>query len=69
MPGYLVEIRILGHLDAHAQRWFDGMSITSLPNGETLLSGPAADQSALFGLISHVRDLGLALVSVHCKES
>jgi len=58
------EIRIKGHLDAQWMTWFDGLTITLEENGDTLLSGPVADQSALHGLLRKVRDLGLPLVSV-----
>ena len=60
----LYEIRIKGHLDAQWMTWFDGLTITLQENGETLLSGPVADQSALHGLLRKVRDLGMPLVSV-----
>lgn len=63
-PGELYEIRVRGHLDARAARWFEEMTITPLPGGETLLRGRVADQSALFGLLNRVRDLGLDLLSV-----
>ena len=36
----------------------------SWQNGETLLTGPVADQTALHGLLAKVRDLGLALIAV-----
>lgn len=58
------KIRIKGHLDAQWMTWFDGLTITLEENGETLLSGPVADQAALHGLIKKVRDLGMPLVSV-----
>jgi hypothetical protein len=32
--------------------------------GETLLTGPVADQAALHGLLRKVRDLGLILLAV-----
>jgi hypothetical protein len=60
----LYEIRIKGHLDAQWMRWFDGLTITLEENGDTLLSGPVADQSALHGLLRKVRDLGMPLISV-----
>ena len=32
-------------------------------NGDTLLTGPVADQAALHGLLRKVRDLGIPLIS------
>ena len=40
------------------------MTITLEDDGDTLLTGPVADQAALHGLLRKVRDLGLPLVSV-----
>jgi hypothetical protein len=36
--------------------------------GETVLTGVVADQAALYGIISRLRDLGLQLTSVSSKE-
>ncbi len=65
-PGQPViyQIRIKGHLDSQWTDWFEGLGITLEENGETLLSGPVADQAALHGLLRKVRDLGMPLVSV-----
>ena len=38
-----------GHLDRKWADWFSGLGITSLDNGETLLTGPVLDQAALHG--------------------
>ena len=59
------EIRLKGHLEARWAKWFDGLAITLDENGNTLLSGPVADQAALHGLLKKVRDLGLPLLSVN----
>lgn len=59
------EIRIKGHLDRHWASWFEGLKITRKDNGETLLTGPVADQAALHGLLRKVRDLGLVLIAVN----
>jgi len=58
------QIRIEGHLDAQWTDWFSGLTITLEENGDTLLTGPLADQAALFGLLKKIRDLGLPLVSI-----
>lgn len=58
------EIRLTGHLEARWATWFDGLSVTQEGDGTTVISGPVADQAALFGLLQRVRDLGLPLVSV-----
>ena len=62
------QIRVKGVLDGKWSDWFDGLTITPQASGETLLTGPVADQSALHGLLIKVRDLGLPLVSVHHIE-
>jgi hypothetical protein len=62
-PGHY-EIRIKGHLENRWVSWFEGLTITTLDNGETVLTGPVVDQAALHGLLRKVRDLGLPLLSV-----
>ena len=62
------EIRLRGHLDARWVKWFDGLAITLDENGNTLLSGPVADQPALHGILKKVRDVGLPLLSVNSVE-
>ena len=61
-------IRIQGRLNPAWAAQFDGMSIdTSKADGKvttTVLTGVVADQAALYGLLSRIRDLGLPLLSV-----
>ncbi len=59
----IYQIRIEGHLGARWANWFGGMTITPEEGGETLLTGPVADQAALHGLLRKVRDLGMPLIS------
>ena len=60
----IYQVRITGHLDRQWQDWFGGLTVTLADNGETILTGPVADQAALHGLLKLVRDLGMPLVSV-----
>jgi len=57
------EIHICGKLDQKWSEWFDGFSITHT-NGETVLEGAIADQSALYGILAKINDLGLTLKRV-----
>ena len=57
------EIRVKGILDARWAAWFEGLQVSS-DEEETVIAGPVADQAALHGLLTKVRDLGLFLISV-----
>jgi hypothetical protein len=57
-------IRIKGHLGPQWAGWFEDLTITLDENGDTLLTGPIVDQSALYGLLRRVRDVGLPLLSI-----
>lgn len=59
------QIRLRGHLGQVWTDWFDGLAITWDDNGDTLLTGAVADQSALHGLLRKIRDLGVTLVAVN----
>ena len=62
------EIRVRGELNSHWSAWFEGLTLTPLGNGETLIAGPVQDQAALYGILVKIRDLGLPLVSVVCVQ-
>src|ERR687894_38815 len=57
------QIRVKGHLGPQWTDWFGGLTITLEEGGDTLLTGPVADQAALHGLLTKVRDLGIPLIS------
>jgi hypothetical protein len=57
------QIRVKGHLGRQWTDWFEGLTITLEEGGDTLLTGPVADQAALHGLLRKVRDLGMPLIS------
>ncbi len=60
----MYEIRVVGHLEPCWMAWFEEMQQIQLPDGDTLLCGPVADQAALHGLLARIRDLNLPLVAV-----
>jgi hypothetical protein len=71
----IYEIQLFGRLEEHWTNHFDGFAISYHPfEGEaavvqqpiTTLRGVAADQSALHGMLNHIRDLGLPLLKVEC---
>jgi hypothetical protein len=58
------EIRVDGHLPSGWSDWFGGLDVQCAPGGESILSGPLPDQSALHGVLAKIRDLNLTLISV-----
>jgi hypothetical protein len=64
----IYEIRVGGYIDNRRARQLGEMVLSHLPGGETLLVGPVADQAALFGLLSRIRDLGIVLISLQRRD-
>jgi hypothetical protein len=62
-------IRLKERLDQRWSAWSGGLTVIHEANGETVLIGELADQAALPGLISKVRDLQLTLISVNPLEA
>lgn len=65
MASQRYEIYIKGHLSSDWADWFDGMQMRCLENGEMILSGMLADQSALMGVLNKLNRLNLAILSVN----
>lgn len=59
------EIRIKGHLSPERSRNFNGLELTEISNGETLICGKFKDQAHLFGILIRIRDMGIPLLSVN----
>ena len=57
-------VTIQGHLHPRWSAWFENLAISQQPDGTTTLSGPVADQAALYGLIIKLRDMGLPLLAL-----
>lgn len=58
------QIKVAGHLDRHWEDWLGGLQITYDAQGNSLLTGVIPDQSALHGILLHIRNLGMKLVSL-----
>lgn len=63
-----IEIRFKGQINEKWSGWFGGLTVSHPEPDETVLSGLVADSSALYGIISRLRDLGLQLTSVRSEE-
>jgi len=59
---YIIQVK--NHLDSNWEQWFEGMTITHIDGGITILSGDVRDQSALFGLLETLHNLNLSLILV-----
>jgi hypothetical protein len=55
---------VKGQIDRDWSKWFEGLTVTHTDQDETILAGEVVDQSALYGLLAKLRDLGLPLISV-----
>ncbi|MBN1310710.1 MAG: hypothetical protein JXB30_04755 [Anaerolineae bacterium] len=65
----LYEIRVQEHLSAQRLRAFAGITVGHDSSGETTIIGSFPDQSALFGLLNWLHDLGAVLVSLRRLET
>jgi hypothetical protein len=63
-----VEIHFKGQITDQWSEWFGGLAVSHPDLDETVLSGLVADSSALYGIISRLRDLGLQLMSMNSEE-
>ena len=66
------KIKVQGQLDKSWSEWFSGMDCATDHSpgcaAITTLFGTVADQVALYGVLSRIRDLGLPLLLVQCVE-
>jgi len=64
----IYQIRIRGELDPIWMEWFDGLTLTHDCDGNTVLTGPIVDHTALHSILLKIRDLNLKLISVNQIE-
>jgi hypothetical protein len=60
----IYQIRVQGHISDRWSTWFEEMTVCREDCGETTLTGPLPDQTALHGVLMKIRDLGLTLLEV-----
>lgn len=61
------KIKVRGKLSKEWETWFDNLEVISM-GSESVIIGRVADQSALHGVLSSIRDLGLPLLSLERVE-
>jgi len=61
------EITVKGRLDPAWSEWL-GLQVKPSTRGDTVLCGWLADQAALWGVLTKIRDLGLALCELRLCE-
>jgi hypothetical protein len=61
----IYEIRVRAYLDSCMGDWLGDFTIRHPTDAETILTGFLADQSALFGMLLRLHNLGIPLISVN----
>jgi len=61
----IYQIKIRGELDPVWEEWFEGLALSHDCQGNTILSGPIVDHTALHSILLKIRDLNLKLISVN----
>ena len=62
--GRVYQITVRGHLASDWSDWLDGLEMTSLDQGDTVLSGRIVDQAALMGILNKLHRLNITLLAV-----
>ncbi len=60
----IYQFKVEGQLNPTWSEWFEELILLHEASGNTILTGPIADQAALHGVLIKIRDLGLILISV-----
>ncbi len=62
-----VEIIVIGRIDKEWHEWLGGLAVIHSGPDHTVLTGVLADQAAVYGVISRLRDLAIPLSGVSVK--
>jgi hypothetical protein len=57
-------IQVVGHIEPRRARLLGCDGVRPLESGQSVLTFGAVDQSALYGLLGRLRDLGIELVAL-----
>jgi hypothetical protein len=63
------EIHVKGHLAPNWAAWFAPLAIENTGGDTAVLAGDLPDQTALYGVLMRLRDLGLPLLEVHQRPA
>ena len=63
-PPARYEVLVGAVLDGRWSAWFEGLQVTGVDPGQSMIAGTVRDQSALQGLLTKIRDLNLPLIAV-----
>ena len=61
----IYQIKIRGELDPAWAEWFENLTLSHDCEGNTVLTGPIVDHTALHSILLKIRDLNLKLISVN----
>jgi hypothetical protein len=61
-------ICVLGHVDQRWSEWLDGLAITHLENGQSLIHGAIVDRAALHSILTKIGNLNLEIVAVSRED-
>jgi hypothetical protein len=64
-----IKISVKGRIDQSLSEWFQGYLVSPLESEETVITGEAMDNSAVYGLLSTLSTLGITLISVTYNDS
>ena len=62
--GPVYEITVQGQLADDWSDWLDGLQMTAMACGDTVLSGTIVDQAALMGILNKLNRLNVTLLSL-----
>ncbi len=69
----IYQIKVQGNIDSSWSGWFDGLDISLSSGGDgscvTTMTGLVGDQAALRGILNHLWDLNLTVLSLNPVET